>query len=43
MCHDHLFSLRNMTTERAFGVGVGGDREVGTGVDKFEQVRGGGG
>ena len=35
MYHDHLFRLRNMTTERALGVGVGGDREVGRGVDKI--------
>ena len=25
---DHPFSQRNKTTERAVGVGVGGDREV---------------
>ena len=40
MYHDHLFSLRNMTTERALGVGVGGDREVGRGVDKIWTGRG---
>ena len=27
MWHDHPFSQRNKTTERAVGVGVGGDRE----------------
>ena len=36
MWRDHPFSQRNMTTERAMGgVGVGGDREVGEGVDKI--------
>ena len=29
MWRDLLFSQRNMTRERAVGVGVGGDREVG--------------
>ena len=31
MWRDHLFSQRNMTTERAVWAGVGGDREVGAG------------
>ena len=35
MWRDHPFSQRSMTTERAMGVGVGGDREVGEGVDKI--------
>ena len=36
MWHDHPFSQRNKTTERAMGVGVGDDRERG-GLDKFEK------
>ena len=29
MWRDHPFSQRNITTEGAVGVGIGGDREVG--------------
>ena len=36
MCWDHPFSQRNKTTERAVGVGVGGDRE---GWTKFVKKR----
>ena len=31
MWHNHPFSQRNKTTERAVGVGVGGKREWGVG------------
>ena len=34
MWRDHPFRQRNRTTERAVGVGVGGDREVGAGLDE---------
>ena len=40
MWRDHPFSQRNMAIERAVGVGVGGDREVGEMVGrctKFEK------
>ena len=42
--HDHPISQRNKTTERTVGVGVGSDRDIGTGGAwrKFEK-RGGGG
>ena len=43
MWHDQPFSQRNMTTGKAMGAGVGGDREVRLGVvwTKFEKwVRG---
>ena len=47
MWHDHPFSQRSKTTERAVGVGVGGDREEEGGWTKFEKGRvgnvGGGG
>ena len=48
MWRDHPLSQRNMTTERAVGMGVGGDREVevGEGWTKCKkggrQYRGGG-
>ena len=31
MWHDHPFNQRNMTSERAAGLGVGGDPEMGVG------------
>ena len=35
MWHDHPFSQRNKTTERAMEVGIGGDREEeGEGLEK---------
>ena len=39
MWRDHPFSQRNKTTERAVGVGVGGDKEEGGGGGwtKFEK------
>ena len=42
MWHDHPFSQGNKTTERAVGVGVGGNRVGGSGCTKFEKVGGGG-
>ena len=35
MWHDHPFSQRNMTTERAVVVGFGGDKEVGGRMDNI--------
>ena len=35
MWRDHPFNQSNMTAERALGLGVAGDREVGAGVDKI--------
>ena len=40
MWHNHLFSQRNKTAERAVGLGVGGDRE-GRGLDKLWKRRAG--
>ena len=37
MWHNHPFSQRNKTTERAVGVGVGGKREWGGDWTKFEK------
>ena len=36
---DHPFSQRNKTTERAVGVGVGGDREVRGGEGSKKNLR----
>ena len=42
MWHDHLFSLRKKKTERAVRVGVGGNRQRGTGGGGGSQnLRGG--
>ena len=37
MRHNHSFSQRNNATEKAMGVGVGGDREERGGWTKFEK------
>ena len=37
MWHDHPFNQRNMTSERAAGLGVGGDTEMGARGPKFEK------
>ena len=37
MWHDHPFNQRNMTSERAAGLGVGGDPDMGARGPKFEK------
>ena len=37
MWHDHPFNQRNMTSERAPGLGVGGDPDMGARGPKFEK------
>ena len=37
MWRNHPFSQRNKTTERELGMGVGGGREIGGGVDKIKK------
>ena len=37
MWHDHPFNQRNMTSERAVGLGVGGDPDMGARGPKFEK------
>ena len=39
MWHDHPFNQRNMTSERAAGLGVGGDPDMGARGPKFEKWR----
>ena len=40
MLNVEMWNCGNMTTERAVWVGVGGDKEVGAGGAKFENVKG---